>query len=375
MNPHEFLRLNAACAASPTRFCISLDEGDPDDPFSIILSYDGRFDQPWSRTNAPRKIVAIEVLKESSGTVSYAAISDEGDIYVIDDTEVRYEKIAGAGLYSEDSVGYGPISGAAGEGNHMWVFGFGGQFYRLNSGGWQKIDIEDEAVARFSIVGGQVDASGSGWFCGSVTPPLLVEDYKPDPTLNAQIDAAAAAGDLEKVMKLMDQLGNQMSGGSDGATEPLLLRNEAGSVNRVSIDEESVQLLTDIYVESPNRVWLIGSEGAVLFGNLESGFRMVPYAEQINDVLISMDRFNDQYILASDFGLYTFDGHKMDRLKPKLPSSSVNQNTPNPLSIKSVGEVLMYFDQKHGVCRWDGETWDWIDIPDALLERDFKGLP
>lgn len=30
--------------------------------------------------------------------------------------------------------------------------------------------------------------------------------------------------------------------------------------------------------------------------------------------------------------------------------------------------------QKHGVCRWDGENWDWIDIPDALLEREFKGL-
>lgn len=119
--------------------------------------------------------------------------------------------------------------------------------------------------------------------------------------------------------------------------------------------------------------WLAGSEDAILFGSAGTGFKSVPHAGRVTKNLVSIDRFRDRFIIASEFGLFEFDGHMLTRLKPRLSSSGINRNVPNLLHIQNMGDILMYFDLKHGVCRWDGETWDWIDIPDALLEHEFKG--
>ncbi len=49
-------------------------------------------------------------------------------------------------------------------------------------------------------------------------------------------------------------------------------------------------------------------------------------------------------------------------LRPRL-DAAINGGVPTPLKLQTVGDVMFYFDYKHGVCRWDGETWDWIDFP------------
>lgn len=370
MKADEFLRLTAATAITPDRFCVSFGEGDPEDPFSIILTHDGRFPQPWTRTDVPRRIVGA-VATSTDDSDSYAAVSDEGDVYTISGTDVSYAKIAGAGLYSEDALGYGPLNGLVRAGDTLWAFGFGGQLYTLAAGEWRKIEISDEAAARFTIAAGGFDARSTGWFCGSVTPPLLVEGYKPDLDLEARI---AAAEDLETYNKLMDELGRQMRGGDAGMTRPLLLRHASGALKRVAIDDVAVAMLTDIHIDSPNRIWIVGSEGAILFGGAETGFQPVAHAGETTENLVSIARFLDKFVIASDYGLFEFDGHVLTRLKPRLPSFEINQNVPNPLRVQAIGDVLMYFDRKHGICRWDGNIWDWVEIPAGLLEREFRGL-
>jgi hypothetical protein len=78
-------------------------------------------------------------------------------------------------------------------------------------------------------------------------------------------------------------------------------------------------------------------------------------------------------VMASDYALHTFDGHLLSPLKPTI-DVSINKGVPTPLKVQVVDGVMFYFDYKHGVCRWDGESWDWIDIPPELLKRDFTGL-
>lgn len=372
MKAHEFLRLNAGFALTPDRFCISFDEGDPEDPFSIVLSYDGRFPQPWSRTEVTRRIAAI--IGENASDPIYTLISDEGDVYMLTPHEIEQDRIEGAGLYSADAVGYGQISGIAEGGDKVWAFGFGGQIYCRDDGDWQKLDSVGEDAARQSIVAAAMGGDGSMWFCGTVTPPLIVENYQHDPILQEKLNAARAAGDFDRYTELMDNLGQQMSGGAVPVLKPLFLRYADGRLSRFDIDGSAVKSLMAIHVESPSRVWLTGSEGAILFGSAETGFSPVPHAGQVTENLVSIDRFRDRFIIASDFGLFEFDGHVLTRLKLRLNLPEINRNTPNPLRIQGVGDILIYFDLKHGVCRWDGETWDWVDIPDALLEREFKGL-
>ena len=372
MKPHEFLRLNAAFALTPDRFCVSFDEGDPEDPFSIVLTYDGRFPQPWSRTEVTRKIAGI--IGENASDPIYTLMSDEGDVYLLTPQEIEQDRIEGAGLYSADAVGYGQLSGLTDGGDTNWAFGFGGQIYRRDDGDWRKLEPIGDDSARQSILAAAAGGQDSMWFCGTVTPPLIVEGYKDDPELHKKLDAARATNDFPLYQSLMRELRQLHSGGAEPVLKPLLLRYADGRLTLLDIGGSAVKSLMAIHVESPSRVWLTGSEGAILFGSAETGFKPVSHAGQVTENLVSIDRFRDRFIIASDFGLFEFDGHVLTRLKPRLNSPEINRNVPNPLCIQSVGDILMYFDLKHGVCRWDGENWDWIDIPDALLEREFKGL-
>lgn len=373
MSTQNSLRLSAATATAADRFCIAHSAGDDESPLSIVLSYDGRSPQPWTRTDMQRRIVGIEAMGENDNGTIFVALSDEGDVYRIDGAAVSTDKIAGAGLYSEDAIGFGPLTGLARQGDALWAFGLGGQIYR-GPDGWQRIPADSDQVDPSAINVGQFDVEGAGWFCGSVAPPLIARDYKPDPELERQLDEAQAAGNFERWSALMEELGKQMRGGASAGPTPLALHYQSGNLSRTGVSGFDAGILFAIHIESPSRIWLLGSEGAILSGNAEAGFRPVTHAGQTTENLIGMTRFRDRFVIASDYGLYDFDGHVLTQLKPRLPSPEINRNVPTPLRIQGLADMLMYFDYKHGVCRWDGKTWDWIDIPKELLERDFRGL-
>lgn len=367
------LQLSAATAVAPDRFCFAQFDGDEEAPFGIVLSYDRRFPQPWTRTDMPRRIVGIEAVSEDEHGTVYVALSDEGDVYTIDGAGVSTEKISGAGLYSDDAVGYGQLRGLTRQGDTLWAFGLGGQVYR-RADGWRRMAVDSAEVDPTTINAAKFDLSGAGWFCGSVAPPLLAKDYKPDLDLERQLDEARAANDLDRYMDLMDQLELLMRGGGDIGPSFLLMHYKSGRFGRPIVDGAAAGILNAVHIESPNRIWLVGTEGAILSGNADSGFQPVTYAERTTENLIDMTSFRDRFVIASDYGLFDFDGHILTRIKPQLPSPEINRNVPTPFSVQGVDGALMYFDYKHGVCRWDGETWDWIDIPQELLVRDFKGL-
>ncbi len=130
--------------------------------------------------------------------------------------------------------------------------------------------------------------------------------------------------------------------------------------------------LADIFIESKDKVWAVGDNGVILVGNADLGFQDVSFKGD-SEKLISITKFKDRMVLASDYGLHWFDGHLLSPLKPVL-DPTVNKNIPTPIKVQTVDDMLYYFDAKHGVHSFDGERWTEIDIPSELLQRDFKGL-
>ena len=91
--------MQAAVALDADRFTICLGELEYDDPFTAIISYDGQFPQPWSRTDVRREIVDVSYL-DIGGSEGFVpvSLSNEGDVYVVREDRSEWSKIPGAGV-------------------------------------------------------------------------------------------------------------------------------------------------------------------------------------------------------------------------------------------------------------------------------------
>ncbi|NMV69850.1 hypothetical protein HI842_10195 [Agrobacterium fabrum] len=125
-------------------------------------------------------------------------------------------------------------------------------------------------------------------------------------------------------------------------------------------------------VEDSERVWAVGNNGVILFGNARDGFQDVSFKGNDED-LRSVTRFKDRMVIASDYALHWFDGHVLSPLKPVL-DPRINKSVPTPVKVQAIDDVLYYFDSKHGIHTFDGTAWNEIEVPTELLERNFKGL-
>jgi hypothetical protein len=368
----EFLRLRSGYALSRTRFCIVLHELEVDDQFSIILQYDGSFPQPWTRIETRRNISSVIGTHEDAiASSDYVATSDEGDVYFLEGEGVQSEKIPGAGLYSDDAQGLGAINGLAMINGRLHAFGLGGQLYsRDSTNAWGRLTISNDIVRKrgtFRAIEG--DLSGEAYALGH----LEAESWSDPEELEEEMLKAAERGD----MQLFTQLRQEAERWADEqgivrTTSGFLLHGNRNEWERLEIGSE--ENLVGIYVETVDQVWIVGTGGLILSGNARSGFRNVSFHGDRDKNLVSVTKFGDRVVIASDYALHWFDGHLLTPLKPKL-SPFINKGVPTPLKVQAVDDVLFYFDYKHGVHRYDGENWEEIVIPPELLEREFKGLP
>lgn len=144
------------------------------------------------------------------------------------------------------------------------------------------------------------------------------------------------------------------------------LRDGAGW-QRLALPTDAV--LYDAFVSGTNSIWMVGTDGAVLARDPTGGIERLSFHGD-GETLISGTPFAGQHVLASDFALHTFDGHRLTALRPPLGKA-----TAAPLKVQAVDSILYYFDTKRGVHRYDGTDWDEIRIPPQFLAREFKGRP
>jgi hypothetical protein len=361
-------RINCAVAANRDEFCVALTELEYDDPFSAIITFDGRRTQPWGRTDVQREINSVCALPRSSdlNQAQFAALSNEGDIYFVGQSTIR-EKIRGAGVQSPDAIGIGATFEVAVAINGLWVTGENGQLHeRRGADDWQPIAIQQLQGERsgMEVSLSQIALAGEVgiYVLGTARPKsrgLSLEKTEQLKSNENWDDWFAAINES-----------SSETAGSIG--ESLLFFWNGRDWREIQLPTKAV--LRSIWVKSQSEIWIVGSNGAILKGNRNSGFKDVSFHGDQDKNLNSITGFRDRVVIASDYALHWFDGHILMPLKPKI-DPSINKGVPTPLKVQAVDDVLFYFDYKHGVHRFDGENWEEIIIPSELLERNFKGLP
>ncbi|MDD7973980.1 hypothetical protein, partial [Roseinatronobacter alkalisoli] len=349
------------------RFSIAIGELEYDDQFMAILSYDGRFPQPWSRVDVDREIADIGYLRLTEyNDPMPVALSNEGDVYTMLPGGTDWSKIPGTGILSEDADGRGDVYNFLIDGTRCFVLGRSGQLYQRDKlGEWETLSLERTSEPgyrpeAFGYV--TVAADGSVVISSSQQPASPTGRLTHDPRFRADMSATELGA-------LMAQRRHEAAGGSHITR---LYRFDGRSFSRLDIPEDLH--IRNIHTDPMGRIWIVGVDGLILRGRPEDGFGRLDFHGD-TETLHSATWFQGELIVASGYMLHRFDGHRLTPLKPKLNDPFRNRNTPTPMKLQTVGDVMFYFDYKHGVCRWDGESWDWIDIPPALLERDFKGFP
>lgn len=124
-----------------------------------------------------------------------------------------------------------------------------------------------------------------------------------------------------------------------------------------SLTLPTTERLTALYVEDANTVWICGANGTLLRGNRKAGFKDLSTVDD-NQLFTSLTRFNGQIYLASNLGLFVFDGKKIapvhTGLTPELQDANV---------VDAVDGVLWSIGTKD-IAKFDGTLWVRIDHPD-----------
>ena len=352
--------LYAAAARSRDNFCIGMFNKNIEDPHSIILSYDGTLAQPWARLDMPRVINDIAI---SDGL--YVALTREGDVYTILPDGPMTEKIPGAGMQDPDEPGLGATIGIATIGSLLHVVGDSGQIYRR------------DAPATWTSLGGPglgVSAAYSSLtlrVVAGIDPELIYVAGFASPAgrslTDAEIEEMAKAGERGDIARMVEIINSQTPPGVDATIEGRAFFRGASGWKEIT--RPNRHGLHDIFVESPDKVWITGFNGTILCGNASAGFQEVGFHGDTERIL-SFTRFGDRYACAADRSLHWFNGHNLLDLRPTTTVGVIT-----PLKVVAVDDVLFFFDYRQGVHRFDGTNWTAIPIPPPLLKRDFKGLP
>lgn len=356
--------LRTGVALSESQFSFAISELEYDEQFTAIITYDGRHSQPWARVDVNREIV--DSIYSNDPDPVPIILSNEGDVYSLHEDEVEWSKIPGAGILSEDAAGFGATHEILLHDQDEFVLGAGRQLYqRGDAEKWATLSADKGFPMGYqpeSFEHGVVLPDGSMVICATSAPVGATGDFLADPRYHPDMTP-------EEIGALMDAQNSEAAGGPD-ITRLYLYRG--GSFERLNVPE-GVHI-RDIYLDPMARIWIIGVDGLIMRGSAETKIfeRMDFHGD--TETLISATWFDSALIVASDYGLHRFDGHRLVQIRPKLNDPFRNRNTPTPIKLQTVGGVLFYFDYKLGVCRWDGRSWDWINIPEELLERDFKEL-
>lgn len=377
MKPFDPYRLYAAHVLDTNTFAVSFSNKDYDDIYSYILVYEGQYEQPWNRFDVPRNVNRVTGRFDHKGKPIFYALSDEGDLYTLPSGDVRpfKNKIEGAGVYSEDATGLGYVNSMTLIERTFFITGSHSQLYRVTDTeiGWFHKDKLPQAPETY-------DYLSFGKIAGTAENDIyMAVSYYPTSTNRPLTDEEEEqAAEFFRQGKNEEALAiHHAAEGPSRVIEGRLYHWNGADWGEIAKPRSGKYYpepatLSDIFIENKDKVWAVGGNGVILVGNAEHGFQDVSFKGD-NQGLISITKFKDKMVIASDYALHWFDGHMLSSLKPVL-DPAINKNVPNPVKVHAVDDTLFYFDSKHGVHTFDGERWTQIQIPPELLEREFKGL-
>ena len=199
----------------------SADEFDEEEPYSVwyTLFLDDPI-RPWAHDVMPWRAAAScrFVPLHPGEDWSLVALSDEGDVHFNYGPSERTEKIPGAGLWSDDAVGWGYMQDIRQIGEHLYACGGAGQVYRrLGADRWSHMD----------------------------------QGLRQDVAVTERLLPLAIAGPTEDAIYL--------AGSMSSVGYPPKLHFWNGESWRELPLPESAARLTNMCVESATRIWLCGA--------------------------------------------------------------------------------------------------------------------
>lgn len=298
--------------------CIScaIDAFDAYEPFTRVFIYDEDDQDLWHFYTEECIIIDIGGWRNPvTGLKALITMSDEGEVVFLDDEPV-VEKIPGAGVFSEGAKGWGYMRTVRQIGTHLYAVGGAGQVYKRF--GRDRWDHMDEGVLQ----------------APAVEDRLLLADIH-----------GLAEDDI------------YICGGIPGAYGYEGRLYHWDGVSWTPLPVPTTERLTKIYPDDAGMFWICGANGTLLRGDRRQGFIDVSTVDD-NQLFTSIARFNDQIYLASNLGLFAFDGKRINEVRtgltPELQDASV---------VNAVDGVLWSVGTKD-IARFDGRTWERIDFPD-----------
>ncbi len=306
----DFLCLSAAMDLLPDH-----------EPYTRVVTYDEQDPHIWTFHEEEAIVTSVGVYRyPASGLRCFVTLTEDGEVGFMDDEWPEAEKIPGAGLNSPDATGWGYMSDLRQIGEHLYACGGAGQVYKrvapnqwehMDQGLLQAPDVSERILPRAIHGPDESDIYLVGCVSASGLPPIAYH--------------------------------------WDGARWQLLPLPEVA------------ERITNIHVESKDRIWLCGSNGTLLLGNARDGFRSLSTVDD-NQLFLSITLFEGRAYLGSNLGLFMYDPANatagirpvVTGLEPELQDANV---------VDSVEGVLWSIGPKD-IARFDGQSWSRIHHPD-----------
>jgi hypothetical protein len=306
----------------------SPDAFEPFSPFTRLFAYYGDRKQPWTKHDVEWWTVALEMSRRVDGGRIHCALSQEGQVELISQGTVVVEKIADAGVWSPGNKGYGYLSGLRHIGDRLYACGGGGQVYkRLGPDNWVHMDaglLQDRKALADGTIGRMLLRTIDG----------------------------PAEDDIYVAGSMPGEAGYQG-----------VLFHWQNTAWR-QIDIPPLKQLNAIHIESADRLWLYGIDGALLVGNHREGFEDWSDTTQ-GQLFHDLTMYDDTLYLASNKGLCAYDGkrRRIVRVKTGL--------TPEPTYLATIDHAdgILWCVGRKDIVRYDGKAWTRIYHPDNPRKR------
>lgn len=304
--------------------CLSgaMDAFDPTEPYSRIYFLNQHAPNLWTFNEHDFVIPSVCVWRPSSpqSQRTFVALSENGQVVFLGPNQTQ-EQIPDAGLNHSLSKGFGYLNDIQQIGEHLYACGFSGQIYRRNGeNDWIHMD---EGILQ------QPDMRG-GEYCVQVINGF-----------NEQNIYIAGSQNLKGNPPRADFW--------DGKKwTNIVLPKSSGRI-------------TNIFVESEDKIWMCGSKGTILFGNAKEGFSNLNEFEK-NHLFLSICKFKDKVYLGSNLGLFTFNPKKysegiekvLTAMQPEIQDANI---------VETVDNILWSMGSKD-IARFDGVKWERFNHPD-----------
>jgi hypothetical protein len=300
----------------------AMDAFDPRESYSRVYFLNQRAPNLWTFNEHDFVIPSVCVWKDPATPDRriFVALSENGQVVLLGPNQVS-EAIPDAGLTQTSSRGFGYLNDIQQIGDHLYACGFSGQVYRrTGDNDWEHMD---QGLLQ------QPGMSGGEYFAQVIKGPHESAIY--------------------------------LAGSENLPGHPPRVDFWNGvRWTRLTVPVTAGRI-TDIHVESEQRIWMCGAKGTLLLGNARDGFRtMNPLGA--TQLFLSVTKFRDRLYLGSNVGLFQFDPSNQTRafrkvrthLQPELLDANV---------VEAVDDVLWSIGPKD-VARFDGAKWERFQHPD-----------